>query len=160
MNKYAVMYKMYGIPLNYASITWGDVDMVKPEAERLQNIFANELPSSSVLYVQGTAAPIIRQLVDRGVKVRGVDISTRLQSPFETYDNPLCNVALVYGVENPVGNGKISKKIIDDVIAFYKGIGAVTILVSKDTVTVFEANYGLKLVNKLKIPEKQEVKFV
>lgn len=153
-------YRVYGLPASYVNKTWEDTATPKSEVTRLTTIFDGDLPSGSVLFINGSAAPIINQLLNNGKAVRGIDLSERLAQPFEVYNNPKADVVLVYAVENPVGNAKITKKMLDDVISFYKANGALIIISSTDTSAVFEGNYGVKLVNKLIIKEPPEKSFV
>lgn len=153
-------YKVYGLPGNYINKSWADTAMPASEIKRLTEIFANDLPSGSVLFVHGSAAPIINQLMNKGLNVRGIDITDRLSQPFESYNNPNCDVVLITGVENPVGNPKITKKTLDDVIIHYKAYGALIVISSSDTSAVVEGNYGIKFVNKLIIKYPAEKSFL
>jgi hypothetical protein len=123
-------------------------------------VFDGDLPSGSVLFVNGSAAPVVNQLLSKGKTVRGIDMSERLALPFDIYNNPKADVALLYGLENPVGNNKVTKKVFDDVVNFYKASGALIIISSTDTSAVFEGNYSIKLVNKLIIKENAEKSFL
>jgi hypothetical protein len=153
-------YRVYGIPASYVNKTWESTATPKSEITRLTTVFDGDLPSGSVLFVNGSAAPIVNQLLSKGKTVRGIDMSERLALPFDIYNNPKADVVLLYGLEFPTGNQKVIQRVFFDVINFYKASNSLIIISSTDTSAVFEGNYGIKLVNKLIIKEPIEKSFL
>lgn len=155
----AIKLKVYDLPTSYIGKEWANIPLPQPEKDRLSNIFKGALPTAT-LFVQGTAAPIVNQLFEANTKVRGIDLSYRLADPFALHINPKADVLVVYNVDNPVGNAKVVKKVMEDIINYARQTSSLVIIESNATSSEFEGNYGIKLVNKIKIPDVQEVKFV
>lgn len=160
MNLEVIRFKQYGLPINMISQTWEHTGLAKPEATRLENLFNNIPAAAKLIFVQGTAGPIVNQLLSVGHKVRGIDMGVRFNTPFEEANNPQCDIVVIYNLDNTVSVPKITVPMIKGLVEYYRHSGTLVIIQSHETVTIFEANYGIKVVNKLKIPEAQEVKWL
>lgn len=155
-----IRYKQYGLPVNIVRQSWDKVNIPKPEATRLQELF-NDIPAAArLIFIEGTAGPIVDQLIRNGKKVRGIDLSERFDAPFVEHNNPQCEVLLLYGMDNTVSVPKITIPMLNSIIDIYKNLGTLVIIQSNNTATAFSSAFGTKIVNKLKIQEAPEPKWL
>lgn len=143
-------YSVYGIPPHYAQITWDNVNIPEPEKDRINKALDNIHPS--VVFVQGTAAPLVNKLVTIGKIVRGIDIAKRLSNPFDEHYNPKADVILVHNVGKYTGKYEIANVLLQGIINHYTALGALIIIQSEETFSYLNDNWGIKVVNKLKLP--------
>lgn len=155
-----VLYYIQGLPLSAVGKTWDDVALAKPEADRLSGMFANIPSNVRIIYVQGSAAPIINQLYEQKAKIRGIDAGIWFEDPFSPHDYPDGEVIVLYDFDDPISVPKVTVPIIKGIISYYGGKSIPIIIESKETAAAFEANYGVKITNKIKIPELAEPKWL
>lgn len=155
-----ILYFALGLPLSAVGKTWEDTGLPQPEAERFEEMFKNIPNNVKVIHVQGTAAPIINQLWASGTKIRGIDMATWFEAPFEPHDYPTAEIIVIWDVDDTISSPKVTVPIVKGAVTHYSNIGVPVIIESKDTPAKFESNYGIKLVNKIKIPEIPEIKWL
>ena len=150
------MLNIYGLPVSYAGKGYHDTGLVKTKIETLPDKVANA-PNNGTLTIQGTAAPVINQLLDLGKKVRGVDFIQLSATAFEQHDLPVTPVVLLYNVGIEVStNFRISGQVLRKVIKFYSEKRTLLILESDLTKTELLSRYDFRVTNFIKIPPKEE----
>lgn len=158
MDALAIVFGQYGLPKGHCNKSWDDCDLREPEKERLQTAFSN--PISSVVFVQGTTAPIINQLIQQKSKVRGIDLLKRLQNPFQEYDNPDGDVILVYNAERYTGKPEIAISLFKNILNYYRGKDVLVLIESSQSYNFLRDSYGLDCSNKIKVPILKETKWL
>lgn len=158
MTPKAIQYAACGLPAGHANKTWDDCEISQPEKDRLNGAF--KTPVDSVVFIQGTSAPIINQLMDQKMKVRGIDLIKRLQNPFEEPNNPEAEVILLYNAERYTGKPEIAISVFKNILNYYKGKGILILVESSESSNFVRDSYGTQIVNKLKIPHTKDVKWL
>lgn len=153
------VYAVYGLPPAYSRENpWDSLDVSKEEQERITEAFKE--PINSTIFVQGSASPIIQQLVAQKAKVRGIDFSKRQLNAFDEHNNPEADVILIWNVNKYSGKAEVSINMLDNLISFYRSKNAMVIVQSSESSTFMRDSYGFTSVNKLKFLPKQEVKWL
>lgn len=153
------VYAVYGLPPAYSlQNPWDTLDVSKEEQQRITEAFKS--PISSTVFVQGSAAPIIQQLLAQKVKVRGIDFSKRQMNAFEEHNNPEAEVILIWNVNKYSGKSEVSINLLDNLISFYRSKNALVIVQSSESFTFMRDNYGFSTVNKLKFLPKPDTKWL
>lgn len=152
------VYAVYGLPPQYAKITWESLEVNKDDEERIKNAFKN--PISSVVFIQGVSAPIIQQLLEQKLRVRGIDLGKRQNAAFEEHNNPDADVVLVYNVNKYSGKPEISINLLNSIIQYYRSKNVLVIVESQESSIFMRDNYSFSTNNKLKLLQKQEVKWL
>jgi len=152
--------KMYNLPISYAEITFEDTELTAKRKKDLPELI-EKAPVRGILYVQGTAAPIVNQLLTKGKAVRGIDFTERSSSAFEQHQNPECAIVVIYnlGAEITV-NYHVPQKVINNILKHYS---------TRDTLIIVETDlskndllnrYDINAVNYIKIPRKTEERWI
>lgn len=153
------VYAVYGLPPAYSSPNpWDSLDVSKEEQERITEAFKS--PITSTIFIQGSAAPIVQQLITQKVKVRGIDFSKRQLNAFEEHNNPEADTIVIWNVNKYSGKAEVSINMLDNLISFYRSNGAMVIVQSSESSTFVRDNYGFTSVNKLKFLPKQDIKWL
>jgi hypothetical protein len=151
-------YAIYGIPSIYANQSWDDIDLPKPERERLEKAFANPIPS--VVHIQGTAAPVVNSLILSGKSVYGININDRLTDAFGDHTNSKADVVLIHNIGSYTGKFEIASNVLKQIIQHYRNLDTLVLLQSNESWTYLRDNYGVAVVNKVKLPLAKEQAWV
>jgi hypothetical protein len=152
------VYAVYGLPPAYAKGSWEALDVTQDEVKRYTEIFKQ--PVSSTVFVQGSCAPIIQQLLEQGTKVRGIDFSKRQNAAFEDHNNPDAEVVLIWNVNKYSGKAEVSMNLLSNLISAYRGKDVLVLVQSNESATFMRDNYGFVTPNKLRLPLKVEPKWI
>lgn len=152
------VYAVYGLPAAYANETWDNIEVIPETKQRYIEAFKN--PIKSTIFVQGSCAPIIQQLLEQGLKVRGIDLAKRQNAAFEDHNNPDAEVILVWNVTKYSGKAEISMNLLNNLIQYYRGKDALVIIQSPESHIFMRDNYGFTTSNTLKLLPKPEVKWL
>lgn len=152
------VYAVYGLPATYAKGSWTDLDISQEEATRYSNAFKN--PVQSTVFIQGNCAPIIQQLLEQGLKVRGIDMAKRQNAAFEDHNNPDADVILIWNVNKYSGRAEVSINLLNNLINYYRNKNAIVLIQSPESNIFMRDNYGFSPTNKLKLLPKPEVKWI
>lgn len=152
------VYAVYGLPPAYANGTWESLDVSPENTARYKEAFKN--PINSTVFVQGTLAPIIQQLLEQGLKVRGVDFTKRQNAAFEDHNNPDAEVVLIWNVNKYSGKAEVSMNLLQNLIQYYRGRNALVIVQSEESAVFMRDNYGFITNNKIKLLPKPEEKWL
>lgn len=150
----ATIYAIHGLPSNYASTTWDSIDITEPEVNRITNAVSNYVPST--LFIQGNAAPIVNQLWSSNKHIRGININERLANPFGEHVNPKADVILIHSIGKYTGKYEIAHTTLSNIINHYSKLDTLIILQSDETFTFLKDNWGISVVNKLRMLSKKE----
>lgn len=151
-------YAVYGIPPTYVGITWDDIEIPKPEKDRYINAFENPIPSTII--VQGTAAPIINQLVSKGYSVSGLNLATLLANPFDLPTVMGTDILLIHSIGKYTGKYEIANTVLTQILQQAKSKCKFIILQSEEPWTFIRDNYGVSSQNKIKLPIAAEPKWL
>ncbi len=150
------MLGIYGLPVSYANKGYCDTGLAKIKVEDLPKKVANA-PNSGTLTLQGTAAPVVNQLLLAGRKVRGVDFIKLSATAFEEHPLPVTSVVVLYNVGVEVStNFKISGQVLRKVIKFYSEKQTLLIIETDLAKTELLSRYDFRTTNFIKIPPKEE----
>lgn len=152
------VYAVYGLPPAYAKDTWDVIDISKEDIDRYTTAFKS--PINSTVFVQGNCAPIIQQLLEQGLKVRGIDMTKRQNAAFEDHNNPEADVILIWNVNKYSGRPEVSINLLNNLIQYYRAKNAMVLIQSTESVIFMRDNYGFSTQNKLKLLPKPEVKWL
>ena len=157
-----IAYSMLGIPSHYHGVTYEDTKLIASKMSATRDKISRA-PTSGVLLVVGTAAPIINQLLeDRSRKVVGfsfVDYYNSKLSSEETMEVPKGQVILIHGVgSEPASNPQFAAKILNGLLGGYKS--NLVIIETDKTASSFQTAYGLVIANTINIPEHEVVKWI
>lgn len=153
------VYAVYGLPPAYSlSNPWDTLDVSKEEQSRITEAFKN--PINSTVFVQGSAAPIVQQLLNQKVKVRGIDFSKRQMNAFEEHNNPEAEAILIWNVNKYSGKAEVSVNLLDNLISYYRSKNALVLVQSLESFVFMRDNYGFTALNKLKFLPKPDVKWL
>lgn len=158
MNHNETVYAVYGLPAAYAKGSWDTLEVSTEESKRYQEAFKN--PINSTIFVQGSCAPVIQQLLEQGKKVRGIDFSKRQNAAFEEHNNPDAEVILIWNINKYSGKAEVSMNLLSNLIQYYRGRNALVILQSEESSIFLRDNYGIATNNKLKLLTKAEPKWL
>lgn len=147
-------YAIYGIPVVYAIQSWDNIDLPEHEKMRIDNAFDSPIPS--VVFVQGSAAPIINKLILSGKSVYGININDRLNDAFGEHNNSKADIVLVHSIGSYTGKFDIASNLLNSIINHYKNNNTLVILQSENSWTFLRDNYGVNVVNKIKLPLEKE----
>jgi len=152
----STMLGIYGLPVTYAGKTYNDTGLAKIKIETLPKMIGNA-PSTGTLTIQGTAAPIVNQLISDKRKVRGVNFISLSATAFEDHSLPVANVVVLYNVGVEVStNFKISGQVFRKVLKFYANKQTLLIIETDLGKTDLLSRYDFRTTNYIKIPPKQE----
>ena len=151
-------YAIYGLPPSYAEASWDNLEVSQDECTRLTNAFKSPIPST--IFVQGNCAPLVQQLIEQKVKVRGIDFTKRQMAAFEDHDNPDAEVVLIWGVNRYSGKAEVSQNLLLNLIEYYRSKNVMVIVQSSESSIFLRDNYGFTTNNKLKLLLKAEVKWI
>lgn len=150
-----MIYGIYGLPPSYHGITYGDTQLVSVKQEQLREKVSNA-PNSGTLTVQGTAAPIVNQLL-KTRKVRGIDFVERSTSAFDQHTNPHAEVVVLYGVGSEVSmNGKVSGLVLRNLVEYYRNRKTLLVIETHLSKQELLSRYDFKVTNFMKILRKEE----
>jgi hypothetical protein len=152
------VFAVYGLPPAYANGGWEGIDVSQDEIDRYKTAFSS--PISSTVFVQGSCAPIIQQLLEQGSKVRGIDLSKRQNAAFEDHNNPDADVILIWNVNKYSGRPEVSINLLNNLINYYRTKSALVIVQSPESSIFMRDNYGFQTPNKIKLLPKAEVKWL
>lgn len=150
---------VYGIPPVYADISWDSLELSKAEVERISSAFENPHMGSTV-FIQGTAAPIVIQLIKQGYTVAGINLMERNLDAFGEHNNPKAQVILIHSIEKYTGKYEIASNMLSNLIKHYEGHNSLILLQSQETWTFLRDNYGINVINKLKLVQKKATAWV
>ena len=162
MNLPRIAYSVLGLPTSYYGMTYKDTKLPVPRAQDLE-VKIKKAPTSGVLLVSGTAAPIVNQLLEMGGrKVVGLSFSDFYQSKLsneEAMSTPIAPIVVIYGIgSEPANNTQFASKILNSLLSNYKP--CLVILETDKTVNNFQVAYSLAITNVLTIPELDTPKWV
>ncbi len=147
---------IYGLPITYAGKSYSDTGLAKIKIETLPKTISNA-PSTGTLTIQGTAAPVVNQLIADGRKVRGVNFISLSATAFEDHNLPISSVVVLYNVGVEVStNFKISGQVFRKVLKFYAGKQTLLIIETDLGKTDLLSRYDFRTTNYIKIPQQQE----
>lgn len=147
---------IYGLPVSYAGKDYSDTGLAQIKIETLPKTIANA-PSTGTLTIQGTAAPVINQLITDGRKVRGVNFVTLSATAFEDHILPVASVVLLHNVGTEVStNFKISGQVFRKVLKFYADKQTLLVIETDLGKTDLLSRYDFRTTNYIKIPKQQE----
>lgn len=152
------VYAVYGLPPAYTNLQWEDLDVTPEEVTRLSTAFST--PINSTVFIQGIAAPIIRQLIEQKAKVRGIDFSKRQLNAFEEHNNPDAEVILIWNVNKYSGKTEVSMNLLENLVTYYRSKGALVLVQSNESSIFMRDNYGFTTANKVKLIKKQDPKWL
>lgn len=159
MNKQiGTAYAIYGIPSHYAATTWDDIQIPEPEKVRLSTAFQTPIPS--VVFIQGTAAPIINQLYENGMTISGISMAERLANPFDSVTLRNTKVLLIHSIGRYTGKFEIANSVISQLIQQAKTKNMLVLLQSEEPWTFLRDSYGIVAKNKIKLLVDQEPQWV
>ena len=151
-------FKLYGLPIEWQGSVLDDTGLPKPEADRIKSAFS--VIRKGVCYVQGNAGPIAEMYVQRGFKVRGVDMSPRISDPFEKEEHkslPNADVLFLYNIDEGTTGIQLAQKVLKKVLISYKT--SMVILCGERTGRAFAKDF-LQVSNFCSIPYKKEEKWL
>jgi hypothetical protein len=150
------LYKVYNLPDSYFGIGYKDTKLSAARQEVIAGKIEN-VPSKGTLVIQGTAAPVVNQLLTTDKKIRGICFTERSQSAFETYQNPAANIIVLYDVGMEVTlNSKVSGMVLNSILKHYSGRNTLVIIETHLTKTELLSKYDLNVVNFIKIELKAQ----
>ena len=151
-----VLLKIYNLPTHYAGVDYKDTTLTAVKQEYIKEKI-NNAPKSGMLVVQGNAAPIVRQLIKNGRKVRGANFVNMVGNIFEKPQLPKADVIVILGVGDEVTtNNKLPAQFMQNMLKTLKGRGGLVIIESSKTKKQFEDTYGVVVSNFFKIEDKKE----
>lgn len=152
-----------GIPGHYHGVTYKDTKLVPTRQKAIEESIGRA-PSSGVLLVSGTAAPIVNQFITIGKKTIGISFPELFDDRFNSGDNdshPNASVVLLYDIGLEAAKSKeFSATILNSIISYYKSRETLLILETQLSVSNFTTTYGLSIKNTLSIPIKEEEAWV
>lgn len=153
------VYAVYGLPPAYSLANpWDNLDVSPEEQLRITEAFKS--PINSTIFIQGSAAPIVQQLINQNMKVRGIDFSKRQMNAFEEHNNPEADVIVIWNVNKYSGKAEVSINMLDNLVSFYRSKNAMVIVQSSESFVFMRDNYGFSTLNKLKFLPKPDVKWL
>lgn len=158
----SLLLKAYSLPASFDSVDYAATGLSKPRQGILHKKVA-EAPMSGSLFVQGTAAPVINQLLDMGRKTRGIDFVDYVRNTFSDESLSLleADVVLLYGVGNELStNTNFSGKVLRHIITHYKKRGTLLVVESPLTASNVMTSYDVTFTNKTVIPETAEASWI
>jgi hypothetical protein len=160
MNINEVKMKAYGLPTAYADITWEHTNLSLGREDILKDKTA-KAPRAGLVVIRGTAAPMVLQLLDEGRTARGISFTERCGAAFDTFENPIADVVVVYGVGDEISvSGKVTGQILRNLVQYYKAKKVLLILETTLTKSDILKTYDINAINFLSIGIKEEEKWV
>ena len=154
MNK-KTLYTIYNLPIVYAEIGYEDTALIKVKQEHIEELIP-KAPYSGTLTIQGTAAPVVNQLMEQR-SVRGIDFNVRSEDPWGTHQNPSADVVVLYNVGSEVAmKGTVGGLVLANIVKYYSNRR--TLLVIETNMNKMELlhRYDFKATNFIKIEKKPE----
>lgn len=147
---------IYGLPVSYVNVEYKDTGLAKVKVESIPASISRA-PNKGTLTIQGTAAPIVNQLLNDKRKVRGIDFITLSATAFEDHALPLADVVVLYNLGTEVStNFKVSSQVFRKVVKNYSEKPTLLIIETDLTKMELLSRYDFRVTNFLKIPPKEE----
>ena len=157
---HATLLSIYGLPAGYFGISYKDMDMSATRQDAITKKIKNA-PNDGTLTVQGTAAPIVNQLLTQGRKIRGISFTERSSTAFETHQNPTADVVVLYDVGAEVSlNGKVSGMVLANIVKYYSSRKTLLIIETDMTKTALLSRYDFNTTNFIKIIKKEKENWI
>jgi hypothetical protein len=158
------VYGLRGIPPEYANISFEDTDTIKTKLKKYQLAIENA-PTSGILLVSGTSAPVLNTLFDAKRKIIGLDFIDIYNSRFEedkiSYDGIISDVVLLKNIGlEPASSTTFASKLLSSIIGKYTSHNVLLILETHLTPSQFTQQYGIPIVNTMILKPKAETNWI
>ena len=155
-----VVLGLYNLPKTYKNITYKDTGLVKVKQEDIQDKISRA-PLKGTLTITGIAAPVVNQLIDSGLKVRGINFLDRSSTAFEQHENPHANIVVLYNVGNEVSlNSKVSGMVLRNIIKHYESKNTLLIIETDLSKGDLLSRYDFRVTNYIRIPKVDEAVWI
>lgn len=152
-------YQAYGLPSNYLGMTYETTALPKVKQEEIRSKIEHA-PRSGTLYVKGTAAPIVNQLLSNR-SVRGLSFYDLCGTAFEQHQYPRAGVVVVLGVGDEISiNTKVSSLVLNSILKSYAKRQTLLIIETGLTKTQLLEKYSVDAVNFIQIPQIKEKQWI
>lgn len=152
------LYPLRGLPSYYHGLTYGDTKLPVTKVEGLVAKIDNA-PERGVLLITGTAAPVVNQFMDKGVKVVGVSFIEYFESRFNEQECslPSGSVVVIYDIgSEPAKSTDYSSRLLQSILATYRSVDTLVLLETNLTPTTFSQKYGTTISNSINLQLKEE----
>jgi len=154
------LFEIYGLPSAYADMSYEDTGLSKVKQEGIKKTI-ERAPAKGTLTIQGTAGPIVTQLINNGRKVRGIDFIAFSSNAFAEHTMPISDVVLLYNVGIEVStNFNISKQVFAKIRKYYTERNVLLIIETDLGKTDLLSKYDFRVTNFLRVPNKEETIWV
>ena len=150
------LYRIYGLPVSYQNVRYSDTVLSKIKQQDIMDKIARA-PNRGLLAIQGTAAPVVNQLLEANRKTRGIDFIEVSATAFENHLFPLASVVVLYNVGSEVStNFNISGQVLRKIIKFYNENNTLLIIETDLAKSELLRRYDVNIVNFIKLQPKPE----
>jgi len=154
-------YRLYGLSADWFDCTFDNTGLAQPEADRLKNAFSS-IRRGSVVYIEGSAGPVVNQYIDIGLTVRGVDASLYISDPFDKVEKKglpeNADVVVLYNIYEGTTQVPLMQKVLKKLVNSFGG-GTMVILCGDIPCRAFSRDY-FQVQNSCSIPKKKEEKWL
>ena len=128
-----LVYKHFKIPVTYIDVDYEDLDISKTKAAHLRGKMKSA-PPKGLLFIKGSAAPVVNQLYGQGRSIRGINFVEHSDDAFGTHAYPTADVVLIYNLGSEVStNYNVSRQVLQKLLRYYK---------SQNTLVVVETHFA------------------